>query len=147
MSLLSLITGSKGLDDIDLSQYSVSELVTGRYPSFIGTSCVVMIVIGIIYLVVKKGVRFYLYEDGFMHSKTVVVDGKKSSIGSANFDDRSAYYNFDANALFQSESISAELKGIFEKDLDHCREFDPSDYPSFISWIKILICGIVRPLA
>ena len=59
MSLLSLLTGSKGLDDIDLSQYSVSELVTGRYPSFIGTSCVVMIVIGIIYLVVKKGVRFY----------------------------------------------------------------------------------------
>ncbi len=95
----------------------------------------------------KKGVRFYLYEDGFMHSKTVVVDGKKSSIGSANFDDRSAYYNFDANALFQSESIAGELKGIFEKDLDHCREFDPSDYPSFISWIKILICGIVRPLA
>ena len=58
-SLKTLITGSKGFAGVDLSQYFTSEIVMGRYPSFIGTSCAFMILAGIIYLIVKKAVRFY----------------------------------------------------------------------------------------
>lgn len=59
MSLSPLLFGSKGFDGVDLSSYYASEILTGRYPSFLGTACAFMILAGIIYLIVKRAVRFY----------------------------------------------------------------------------------------
>ena len=79
--------------------------------------------------------------------KVVIVDGRISSIGSANFDDRTAYFNFDANVMFHSERTVKRTKDMFLSDLKECRPFDPSGYSGVISSFKILICSIVRPLA
>ncbi len=94
-----------------------------------------------------SGVRFYLYDEGFLHSKIVAVDGRLSSVGSANFDDRTAYFNFDANMMFHSESFSEKIVSIFNDDLDKCRQLDPREYDGLVAFIKVCICGIVRPLA
>lgn len=59
-SLKTLITGSTGFDGFDLSKYYTSEILMGRYPSFIGTACAFMILAGIIYLLAKRVLRFYL---------------------------------------------------------------------------------------
>jgi len=39
-------------------------------------------------------VKIYAYNNGFLHAKTVVVDGKVASIGSANMDVRSFILNY-----------------------------------------------------
>ncbi|HNW80405.1 MAG TPA: cardiolipin synthase [Methanoregulaceae archaeon] len=48
----------------------------------------------------EAGVRAYTYDNGFIHAKTIVVDGVAASVGSANFDVRSFRLNFEANAFF-----------------------------------------------
>ena len=58
-SVRSLLSGSNGFGGFDLQDYSTSEIVMGRYPSFIGTACAFMIITGIGYLLMKKAVRFY----------------------------------------------------------------------------------------
>ena len=44
------------------------------------------------------GARCYVYENGFLHSKGVMVDGQVSCYGTANMDIRSFELNFEVNA-------------------------------------------------
>ncbi len=69
-----------------------------------------------------SGVRIFEYLPGFMHAKTVVVDGKFSSVGSANFNSRSFALDFEVNALLYSTQLAGELEGIFKQDLTVSKE-------------------------
>ena len=60
LSLTSLLTGPRASVPADLSQYYFAELFMGRFPSFIGTSCAVMLLAGLIYLLAKKVLKPYL---------------------------------------------------------------------------------------
>lgn len=48
---------------------------------------------------INKGVELYRYDNGFLHAKTMVIDGQISSVGSANLDFRSFKLNFEGNAF------------------------------------------------
>lgn len=74
-------------------------------------------------MVMEDGVKVYEYHDGFIHSKTMVVDGHWCSVGSANFDDRSMRLNFEANAMVYSDEIGKEMIDAFEEDLGRCTEY------------------------
>lgn len=74
-------------------------------------------------MVMEDGVKVYEYHDGFVHSKTMVVDGHWCSVGSANFDDRSMRLNFEANAMVYSDEIGKEMIDAFEEDLGRCTEY------------------------
>jgi cardiolipin synthase len=68
------------------------------------------------------GVRIFEYLPGFLHAKTVVVDGLYASIGSANFNSRSFALDFEVNALLYSSAHAEELEAIFRQDLTVSRE-------------------------
>ena len=68
------------------------------------------------------GVKAYTYNDGFIHAKTLVIDGVVASVGSANWDIRSFKLNFETNALIYNPAIAKKLKEIFEEDLQHSTE-------------------------
>jgi cardiolipin synthase len=70
----------------------------------------------------KAGVKIYKYKSGFMHSKTVCVDGEVCSIGTANMDVRSFYFNYEINSLIYDKGITSNLEGNFLKDLEKCSE-------------------------
>ena len=70
--------------------------------------------------VLEAGVKVYLYSDGFNHSKTMVVDGVLSSVGTANMDFRSFDQNFEVNAFVYDEEVAGVLTEQFEKDKNHC---------------------------
>lgn len=76
----------------------------------------------------ESGVRVFTYDRGFIHAKTVVVDGIASSVGSANWDIRSFSLNFEANAFVYDKGVSSRLKKIFEDDLGFCTEKTLEDY-------------------
>jgi cardiolipin synthase len=78
--------------------------------------------------IVTAGVRVFLYEKGYLHAKTISIDSEICSIGSANIDIRSFSINYELNAVFYSEAIARELESDFERDLQFCREADPSEY-------------------
>ncbi|MEI6850355.1 MAG: cardiolipin synthase [Candidatus Saccharibacteria bacterium] len=68
------------------------------------------------------GVKFYLYDDGFFHSKTLVKDNDMVSIGTTNFDIRSfSLQQEDTLLIFDSKLISEHYQ-IFNKDLKGCRQ-------------------------
>jgi cardiolipin synthase len=64
------------------------------------------------------GVKIYTYENGFLHSKTMVVDGMISSVGTANFDVRSFKLNFEVNAIIYDSAISNKLREQFIGDIE-----------------------------
>jgi cardiolipin synthase len=66
----------------------------------------------------SSGVKCYLYEKGFLHAKTMVVDGKLASVGTANIDIRSFKLNFEVNAFIYDTRTALQLMHIFEKDAE-----------------------------
>lgn len=76
----------------------------------------------------EAGVRAYTYDNGFIHAKTIVVDGIAASVGSANWDVRSFRLNFEANAFLYDEQYAGELKAAFERDLLFCTEITRESY-------------------
>lgn len=64
----------------------------------------------------RAGVKIYLYQKGFLHSKLMVSDDILSTVGSTNMDFRSFEHNFEVNA-FVYDSVSAQtLKEVFLQD-------------------------------
>jgi cardiolipin synthase len=65
----------------------------------------------------QGGVRIFEYQPTMMHAKTFVADGRWSSVGTANFDNRSLVFNDESNLLAYDERIGAQLDSIFMDDL------------------------------
>ena len=85
----------------------------------------------------KDGVEIYLYEEGFLHAKTMVVDGVASTVGTSNFDMRSFRLNFEINAFIYDEEISCKLQDIFEKDIENCLLADEAYFKKQSPWKKL----------
>lgn len=66
--------------------------------------------------VTEAGVKVYLYEAGFLHSKLMVCDDAISTCGSTNLDFRSFENNFEANAFFYDEGLALRVKNVFLRD-------------------------------
>ncbi|WP_299094881.1 cardiolipin synthase [Winogradskyella sp.] len=67
----------------------------------------------------EAGVEVYQYTKGFVHAKTMVIDGVFSTVGTANMDYRSFNINFEVNALIYDKPFAKELNQIFSSDLEH----------------------------
>jgi cardiolipin synthase A/B len=85
----------------------------------------------------QAGVRFYVYEKGFLHAKVFTSDDFISSVGTANVDIRSFKLNFEVNAFMYDENINLQLTEKFIKDLDDCREVTLEDYNDRSNIVKI----------
>lgn len=74
------------------------------------------------------GVKIYLYDRGFLHAKTLVIDGKVASVGTANLDIRSFKLNFEMNAFIYDTDTAAKLQHIFEMDTADSTELTTEIY-------------------
>ena len=86
---------------------------------------------------VKSGGRVFIYENGFLHAKTMVVDGEVGTVGSANFDRRSFSLNFESNAFIYDKKEAQTMERIFCEDLKECRELTISLYENRSRTIKV----------
>lgn len=66
----------------------------------------------------KTGAKVYIYDNGFIHAKTIIVDHEISSVGTANIDVRSFRLNFEVNAFIYDEQIAHLLSKSFLKDME-----------------------------
>ncbi len=83
------------------------------------------------------GVKVYLYP-GFIHSKTITVDDKIMTVGSANIDIRSFQLLFEVNAFIYSVEKASESCRIFKNDMMACRELTMEEYKKrgFVRMVK-----------
>lgn len=70
----------------------------------------------------KAGVRVYLYNKGFLHSKLLLIDDMLTCFGSSNFDFRSFEHNFEINAFAYQQDFAQRMGHIFEEDIHDCEE-------------------------
>lgn len=66
---------------------------------------------------IEAGARCYTYDNGFLHTKCLCVDGLVSCIGTANMDIRSFALNFEVNAVIYSARTTERLMEAFENDI------------------------------
>jgi cardiolipin synthase len=81
-------------------------------------------------VLIDAGARVYVYDNGFLHAKTMAVDGEVASIGSANFDIRSFRLNFEGNAFIYDAAEVYKIETIFETDIAQSHELTKALYRS-----------------
>ncbi len=97
---------------------------------------------------VMAGAKCYTYQNGFLHSKGMVVDGRVFCYGTANMDIRSFSLNFEVNAVVYDCKKAQEMMDIFKEDLQYCRQVTRDDYvkrPLSVR-MKEQICRLLSPL-
>jgi cardiolipin synthase len=62
----------------------------------------------------RAGVKIYETQNVVLHSKTIVIDGVWSAIGSSNFDHRSVLFNDEIDAVVLGRRTARDLEAIFK---------------------------------
>lgn len=65
----------------------------------------------------KRGVKIYMYQNGFLHAKTMIIDNEICMVGTTNQDIRSYALNFEVSTFIYDANISRKLTQIFESDM------------------------------
>ena len=97
---------------------------------------------------VMAGANCYTYNNGFLHSKGMIVDDKVLCYGTANMDIRSFALNFEVNAVIYDEKKAKEMVDIFRKDLEVCRQITKDYYAGRKLKIRVKeqVCRLLSPL-
>ena len=96
----------------------------------------------------EAGVRCYQYEKGFIHAKSVCIDGKVASVGTANMDIRSFDLNFEVNAFLYDTAFTQQLEQDFLADLKNSVEITQEWYKHRKWWFKVkeAIARLISPM-
>lgn len=97
---------------------------------------------------IDAGAKVYIYENGFLHAKTIMVDGKISSVGTANIDVRSFHLNFEVNAFIYSTDVTERLVQDFKDDMKKSYLLTAEKYQQRSTWIRIKesIARLISPI-
>ena len=76
------------------------------------------------YDIIESGGEIYIYDNGFLHAKTIMVDGEVATIGSTNFDVRSFRLNFEGNAFIYDKAFALKNADTFMIDASESTELE-----------------------
>ncbi|MEK7507587.1 MAG: phospholipase D-like domain-containing protein [Patescibacteria group bacterium] len=100
-------------------------------------------------LALKSGVKIYQYQNSVFHVKTCVVDEEWATVGSANLDNVSLFFNYEANFVSREKSFVEELRAHFVKDLESSRELQYTEWinrPLSLKFLELATWPIHRML-
>lgn len=97
---------------------------------------------------IQAGVHVYEYTPGFVHAKTVVVDGEIGIVSSVNFDYRSMYLQLECGVLMQGTQAVTQLNQDFLDTLSCCEEITPEFYRHVPLPVRIVrsVFSLLSPL-
>lgn len=90
---------------------------------------------------IEGGVKIFEYETTMIHTKTVVVDGLFSIVGSSNFDARSSQINEELDVTVYDAGFGRQMDDVFLNDLKKSRPYTLEQFKSrsvgerFSEWI------------
>jgi cardiolipin synthase len=70
----------------------------------------------------RGGVRIMLYQGAMVHAKTATIDGRWSTVGTANIDRLSLTGNYEINLEIVDEGLAGQLQEVFRMDESNSRE-------------------------
>ena len=96
----------------------------------------------------RLGANIYRYENGFIHSKTILVDEEVVSVGTCNFDYRSFYLNFEINLNIYNKDVANSFKTQYYKDIAISKKLTFADFKkrSIFTKVKESVFRLLSPI-
>ena len=74
----------------------------------------------------KRGAEVWYYNDGFHHSKVMMIDSQFCTVGTTNLDARSLCFDYEVNAFIFDPATTAALQHVFDAAVaNHCTLLTP----------------------
>lgn len=86
----------------------------------------------------KKGADIYVYNEGFHHSKIMMVDSLYCTVGSTNLNSRSLCYDYEVNAFIFDKETTHELIEMFEDDQKESTLLTKEEYKKRSAWKRFV---------
>lgn len=85
----------------------------------------------------EAGVELYEFTPGFVHSKVILTDDKKASVGSVNMDFRSFYLNFECGLyIYNHQQVLEAIRADFEQSFAQSQRVTLEDFQQHYPWYK-----------
>ncbi|MGH3457164.1 phospholipase D-like domain-containing protein [Aeromicrobium sp.] len=96
----------------------------------------------------RHGVRIFRYRDAMVHAKTATIDGRWSTVGTANIDRLSLTGNYEINLEIHDDDLTKHLETVFASDLDNATELTLDEWESRDIVVRAceLLLAPLRPL-
>lgn len=98
----------------------------------------------------EAGIQIYEYTPGFVHSKVVLVDDKKATVGTVNMDFRSFYLNFECGLyVYNHQQVLKDIMQDFQESFAKSHRITSVGFHKHYPWYKRLagsIMKIISPL-
>ncbi len=97
---------------------------------------------------IKEGAKVHQFQEGFFHAKVMMIDDKVCDIGTANFDKRSFFLNFEMNNLLFDPVFIKIVEAQIQRDLQASTLMDLEKLHAvgFTTRIKEQIAGVISIL-
>lgn len=92
------------------------------------------------------GAKVHEYRDRMLHSKTLVVDDSMAIIGTANFDHRSFFLNYEVCVIAYGYKLNSDLARQFTEDLNNARQVSTARRQRFFLRLGDSIARLCSPL-
>ena len=76
----------------------------------------------------RSGVRIFRFQGAMVHAKTSTIDGRWSTVGTANIDRLSMTGNYEINVEIIDPGMAAQMEKIFETDLSNTVELEAAEW-------------------
>lgn len=86
----------------------------------------------------KKGADIYVYNDGFHHSKIMMIDSLYCTVGSTNLNSRSLRYDYEVNAFIFDKETTHELIDMFKEDQAYSTLLTKEEYKKRSAWKRFV---------
>ncbi|QUH24710.1 cardiolipin synthase [Serpentinicella alkaliphila] len=99
--------------------------------------------------ILRSGVEVYKYKNGFMHAKSMIVDNRVVSVGSANLNMRGYYLDYEMNVLLYDEQLCLRMEQIFNKYMKMSEKQKYKDYEklSLMRSVRYIIGRLILPIS
>lgn len=96
----------------------------------------------------EQNVKVYLYEKGFVHAKTTIVDDDLAFIGTVNLDNRSFFINFELTAIVHDEPLIQQMIKDYEEDKNNslAMTFEMWKNTSIFKRAFASLCRLLAPI-
>ncbi len=96
----------------------------------------------------RGGVQLWLYERAMVHAKTATIDGRWSTVGTANLDRLSLTGNYEINVEVFDAPFAEHLERIFSTDMSNARRLTTDEWGSrpFAAKFSETLLAPLRPL-
>lgn len=97
---------------------------------------------------IKENIEILVYEAGFLHAKTLIMDDEICMVGSANQDIRSYRLNFETSAVIYDHKFLEQLSNKFLEDEGNCSAMTTETVKEMSTWLlfKQQISRLLSPI-